>query len=149
MAPNWPIPWGVRGLRRSAARSTCGAICLSSSNHFAPMPYSQMTNPVALPPCAKLATNPAPTGSGVYVNTTGTVLVAWSIGPTTEPPEAKITSGASATSSAAYFREALRSPAAQRIWIRTLRPSVQPNSCRPCTNAARRTCPCRSSSAKL
>ena len=42
----------------TATRVTAGAICLSSSNHFAPI------NPVTLPPGrAKLSTKPAPTGS--------------------------------------------------------------------------------------
>src|SRR5450759_323006 len=58
-------------------------------------------------------------------------------------------SGASETSSAAYLRASLALPAAQRVSIRTLRPSVQPNSRRPCTNAASRACPCRSSAARL
>ena len=72
------------GSRRTAARVTRGAISLSSSNHFALTPYSNWVKPVALPPgCAKLATKPAPTGSGVCVNTTGTVRVAWSNPPTT------------------------------------------------------------------
>jgi putative ABC transport system substrate-binding protein len=50
---------------------------------------------VALPPGrAKFATKPAPTGSGVCVNTIGTVRVAWSNVPTTVPPAARMTSGA-------------------------------------------------------
>jgi RadC-like JAB domain len=67
IAPNWPIPWGMAGSRRTAARITRGAISLSSSSHFAPIAYSTTcANPVALPPGrAKLATHPAPTGSGV------------------------------------------------------------------------------------
>src|SRR5262249_2626073 len=43
---------------------TCGAISLSSSNHFALMPYSYRVKPVTLPPGrARLSTKPAPTGS--------------------------------------------------------------------------------------
>ena len=34
----------------TATRFTPGAISLSSSNHFAPMPYSKLMKPVALPP---------------------------------------------------------------------------------------------------
>ena len=49
-----------------------------------------------------------------------------------------MTSGASATNSAAYLRMRSASPAPQRVSIRTLRPSVQPSCCSPCTNAAMR-----------
>ena len=47
-----------------AATSAAGTICLSSSSHFPLRPYSNIVNPVALPlGRARLATNPAPTGS--------------------------------------------------------------------------------------
>ena len=47
------------------------------------MLYSNMMNPVALPPGrARLATKPAPTGSTTIANTIGTVRVACSNGPT-------------------------------------------------------------------
>ena len=49
-----------------------------------------------------------------------------------------MTSGASATNSAACLRMASALPPPQRESIRTLRPSVQPNCCSPCTNAAKR-----------
>jgi hypothetical protein len=38
---------------------------------------------------------------------------------------------------------------AQRVSIRTLRPSVQPNCCSPCRNAAMRACPSASSGARF
>ena len=61
--------------------------------------------PVALPPGrARLSTKPAPTGSGTTANTIGTVRVACSNGPTVELPAARMTSGASATNSAACLR---------------------------------------------
>ena len=64
-----------------------GMISLSSSSHFAPMPNSNGVKPVALPPGrAKLATNPAPTGSGTITNTIGTVCVTCSKGPTVALP---------------------------------------------------------------
>src|SRR5258705_7748745 len=107
--------------------------------HFAPTPYSSAIKPVALPPGrAKLSTKPAPTGSGVCVNTIGTVRVACCSDGTTAPPPARMTSGASAANSAAYLRMSLALPAAQRYSIRTLRPSVQPNCCSACKNTARR-----------
>src|SRR5262249_28802111 len=47
-------------------------------------------------------------------------------GPRVVPPEARMTSGARATNSAAYLRMRSGSPAPQRMSMRTLRPSVQP-----------------------
>src|SRR5215213_4180765 len=77
MAPNWPVPEAMAASRRIAARVTPGAISLSSSTHFALMPYSNKTKPVALPPGrVRLSTKPAPTGSTACANTMGTVRVA-------------------------------------------------------------------------
>ena len=60
---------------------------------------------MALPPGrARLSTKPAPTGSVTPTNTIGTVGLACSSGPACERHEAKMTSGASATNSAAYLR---------------------------------------------
>src|SRR5262245_53956416 len=102
MAPNWPSPADMAGSRRMAARVTLGAISLSNSSHFPLMPYSNWTNPVALPPGrARLLTKPAPTGSGTITNTIGTVRVACSNGAAAALPVARMTSGESATSSAA------------------------------------------------
>jgi hypothetical protein len=120
------------GSRRTATRVKLGAISLSSSSHLPLRPYSNAMKPVALPPGrAKLSTKPAPTGSRIVVNTIGTVRVACNSGPKLVLPGAKITSGPSASSSAAYLRTRLASPAAQRVSIRTLRPSFQPNCCSP------------------
>src|SRR5262249_3579209 len=77
IAANWPIPAGLVASRMTAARVTPGAISLSSSSHFALMPYSNRVKPVALPPGrARLSTKPAATGSVTFANTIGTVLVA-------------------------------------------------------------------------
>ena len=63
--------------RRTAARVTRGSISLSSSSHFALVPYSNEMKPVVLPPGrARLATKPALTGSAMPTNTIGTVRVA-------------------------------------------------------------------------
>ena len=99
------------------------------------MPYSNIVNPVALPPGrARLATKPAPTGSMTITNTIGTVRVACSNGATVAVPvAATMTSGASAANSAACLRMSSALVVAQRVSIRTLRPSVQPNCCRPCS----------------
>jgi hypothetical protein len=86
--------------------------------------------PVALPPGrARLWTKPAPTGSATAANTIGTVRVTFSNGPRVEAPVANMTSGARATNSAAFLRTASALAVAQRVSIRTLRPSVQPNCC--------------------
>ena len=55
-------------------------------------------------------------------------------------PAARMTSGASATNSAAYLRVSSALPAAQRYSICRLRPTVQPDCCSPCRNAAMRAC---------
>ena len=92
-----------------------------------------------LPPGrAKLSTKPAPTGSATFTSTIGTLRVARCNSPAVEVPLARITSGASATNSAANRRMRSASPAPRRYSIRTLRPSIQPNWCSPCSNAARR-----------
>jgi hypothetical protein len=150
MAPNWPIAAGKAGFRMTAACVMPGAICLSSSTHFALMPYSNMRKPVALPPGrARLSTKPAPTGSGTITNTIATPRVACCNGPTVELPWARMRSGASATNSAAYLRMRPASPEPQRYSIRTLRPSVQPNSCSPCRNVPTRAIDSGSSAAVL
>src|SRR5262245_33386992 len=118
----------MAGSRMKAIRVTPGTICLSSSSHFAAMLYSKLMNPVALPPGrGKLLTKPAPTGSGTFTNTIGTVRVACSRGPTVALPVVTITSGASVTNSATVLRMRSASPAAQRVSMRTLPPWVQPN----------------------
>jgi hypothetical protein len=106
--------------------------------------------PVALPPgWARLSTMPAPTGSATAANTIGKVRLICCNAVTARVPLAKIVFGASATNSAAYF--ALRSALSslQRVSIRTLRPTPQPDSCRPCWNAASRSCPSGLSAARF
>jgi hypothetical protein len=68
--------------------------------------------PVMLPPGrARLSTKPPPTGSMALANTIGTVRVARCSACVSGPPAATSTSGASATSSAAYLRKSSVSPA--------------------------------------
>ena len=123
----------------TAARVMRGAISLSSSSHFPLMLYSNRVNPVTLPPGrARLSTKPAPTGSATIANTIGTLRVACSNGPTATLPVARIDVWRERDQFGRYLRMRSASPAPQRASIRTLRPSVQPNSCRPCTNAAMR-----------
>src|SRR5262249_19827649 len=69
---NCPIPTDMAGSRSTAARVTLGAISLNNSSHFPLRLYSNCMKPVTLPPgCARLSTNPAPTGSGAIANTIG------------------------------------------------------------------------------
>jgi hypothetical protein len=105
MTANCPTPEVTAGSRSTAARVTPGAICLSSSSHFPLRLNSKVRKPVALPPGrARLSTKPEPTGSGTSANTIGTLRVACNNGATPEEPAVKMTSGASATNSAAYLR---------------------------------------------
>src|SRR5262245_36603667 len=114
--------------RRTATRIRPGAICLSNSNHFALRLNSNDMKPVALPPGrAKLSTYPAPTGSLTTVNTIGTVRVDSNNGPTLEAPPARMTSGASAPSSAECLRISVMLGVAQRVSIRRFCPMPQPN----------------------
>src|SRR6516165_2202897 len=78
MALNWAVPEEMVGSRMTAARVTCGAICLSSSSHLPLKPYSKTMKPVMLPRGRdRLSTKPAPTGSGTIANTIGKVRVTW------------------------------------------------------------------------
>src|SRR5262249_45460830 len=143
---NCAIPAGRLESRRTATRVTPGATSRMSSSHFPLMPYSIDVKPVALPPGrARLWTKPAPTGSGVSVNTIGTVRVTCSNDPATAPPLARTTSGASARGSAAYLRMGSASPAPQRVSICTLPGTAQPACRNPRRNAAMRACPSASS----
>jgi hypothetical protein len=124
------------GSRMTAARVTRGAISLSSSSHFPLMLNSYAAKPVALPPGrARLSTQPPPTGSMVVTNTIGTVRLTCCKAPTIEPAVPTMTSGESATNSAAYLRKRSRSSAPQRYSMRTLPPTVQPRSWSPCAKA--------------
>ncbi len=83
----------------------------------------------------RVATKPASTGPATFTNTTGIVRVSrWRAAVTGEEC-ARITSARSPTNSFAKVRIRSTSPAVQRMSIRMLMPSVQPNSASPRTNA--------------
>jgi hypothetical protein len=87
MTANWLVPVPNAGSRRTAARITPGAICLSISGHFPLRLNSNCEKPVTLPPGrAKLSTNPVATGSPETGNTIGTVRVTCSNAPTAALP---------------------------------------------------------------
>ncbi len=99
--------------------------CLSSSSHFPLRPYSNALNPVVLPPGrARLATDPAPTGSMTFANTIGTLRVIRCNATTFALAEARMTSGPSPTNSSADRLRSASPPTSQRVSIRRLRPSV-------------------------
>ena len=64
------------GVRRSPTRVSMGTASLSISNLFVFSWVDKLESPVTLPPGrARLATKPAPTGSGTFVITIGMVVV--------------------------------------------------------------------------
>jgi Family of unknown function (DUF5681) len=79
------------------------------------LPKQKVEHVVTLPPGrAMLRTNPDPTGSMACVNTIGVLRAACSIGAIAMLPDARMTSGASAASSAADFWMMVRSLPGQR-----------------------------------
>jgi hypothetical protein len=75
---------------------------LSSSTHFALTPSAMFDSPVMLPPgLARLATNPAPTGSPMFAITMGIVCVACLIAASVALPWTTMMSTLSRISSAA------------------------------------------------
>ena len=92
--------------------------------------------PVTLPPGrARLATRPLPTGSSTSAKTIGTTDDARFAATAAFPP-VTMTSTLSRTNSAAISAKRSVRPSAQRYWIATVRPSIQPSSCSRCTKAA-------------
>ena len=87
---------------------------------------------------AKLATMPLLTGSVIWVNRMGMVLVCCWRGANTSAVLTTITSGCSPTSSIAALCMRSRSAASQRYSIRMFCPFVQPSASRPLSNAFRR-----------
>src|SRR6516225_10673155 len=139
ITPNMAVPEGMSGSRRTATRVTLGATCLRRSSHFPLKLYSNTKKPVALPPgLARLSTMPPPTGSTTPTNTIGKVRLLRCNGATLKVPLARMTSGPSASNSVAYLRARSTSSSPQRVSIRMLPPSVQPNCCSFCLNAASR-----------
>jgi hypothetical protein len=91
---------------------------------------------VTLPPGrARLATRPLPTGSSTSAKTIGTTDDACFAATAAFPP-VTITSTLSRTNSAAISAKRSVRPSAQRYWMATVRPSIQPSSCSRRTKAA-------------
>jgi len=119
-----------------AARVKRGAISRNSSSHLPPIAPSSLMKPVTLPPGrARLPTKPAPTGSETTAKTTGIVRVSFASAAVTGVVPASITSGRRSTNSFAKVCALSTLALVQRMSIRRLRPSTQPNSASPCKNA--------------
>src|SRR4051794_11998112 len=89
-----------------------------------------------LPPgCDRLFTRPRPTGSCTSAQTIGIELVIFFSSTTAGVPLARITSGASVTSSLAYCLMSSLLPADHRYSTRTFSPCFQPRPANPWLNA--------------
>ena len=112
------------GSRRTATRVTPGAICLSSSSHFPLKLYSNCDKAGGVAARPRQAIDEA--GADRIGDDQRTRSARCGSPAATAPrsrlPWARMTSGASATNSAAYLRMSSALPAAQRVSIRTLRP---------------------------
>src|SRR3954447_24518125 len=84
----------VLGLKRTAARRTCGAIAWMMPSHLPPTENSKLVNPVTFrPEEARFATIPIPTGSVTEAKMIGTVLVSFAQAVATGVVMARIRSG--------------------------------------------------------
>src|SRR6516164_1737347 len=119
----------IAGLNKVATRVTCGAISLSNSIHLPACVGSATAKPVALPPGrGKLATKPLPIGSATIPKMIGMVRVSCSSAAVAGVLCERMRSGCNATSSFAYrCIDSGSAGVAQRVSIRKLRPSNQPN----------------------
>ena len=99
---------GCSGGRRIAQHANARDVRRDLLEQLQPFPADavfERGEPGALPPgCARLATNPAPTGSMTFANTIGALRLACCSAATLALAEAKMTSGASPTNSIAYVR---------------------------------------------
>ena len=136
-SPRMADPGGQGRIARTATRVRLGAISLRSSSHFPLRLYSKELNPGCCHRPRQARNESAPSGSMTFANTIGTLRVIRCNAATFLLAEAKMRSGASATSSAAYLSVSAGLPAVERISMRTLRPSAQPNCCSPSRNAGR------------
>ena len=130
---------GKSGFWRTATGPNSGRTSLSNSSLLPSSAAARRLSPVMfLPGRARLATNPAATGSApLAAMTMGIVVVAclaaWTIGL----PLATITSTRNRTSSAARSRTLAGFAPVQRGSSAMFRPSIQPRSCRPCRKASK------------
>ena len=130
------------GSRRTATRVTPGAISLSSSSHFPLMPYSKMRKAGGIAAWPRQAVDKAAAdriGDIHEHDRHGAGRLA-AMPRTAAPPAARMTSGASATNSAAYLRMSLgigRAPAGVDPHIAADGPA---QLLQPSQNAAIRAC---------
>jgi hypothetical protein len=130
------VPGGARRIPKNRHPHHTRRDLLEQLQPFPTHAVFELMKPVALPPgFPKLSTKALATGSLVTGKTIGIVCVACSNCPTVEAPWERITSGVSATNSAACLRMASALAVAQRVSIRTLRPMLQPKFCSSCRKA--------------
>src|SRR5215467_1964021 len=125
---------------RYPTRASLGTASLSTSSLFVFSSGAKLDSPVTLPPGrARLATKPAPTGSGKLVITMGMVLDAPFAANGVGPPEATIRSTLRRTRSAASSGRRSGVCSANRYSMVIFFPSIQPSLLSSCRNASTRT----------
>ena len=142
----------MAGSRRTATRVTPGAISLSSSSHFPLMLYSNAVKPGGVAARPRQAVDEA--GADRIGDAARTRSARCGSPAATPPrsrlPAARMTSGASATNSAAYLRNASASPAAPAdVDPHVAADRSSPIAAAPAANAAMRACTSGSSAAVL
>ena len=126
------------GPRRNPTRASLGSASLSTSGLLLFSSLVRLENPVTLPPGrARLATRPAPTGSGTFVITMGMVVVALFAANAGGVDVATIISTLRRTKSAASSGRRSSFCSANRYSMVRFFPSIQPSLVSSCRNASR------------
>src|SRR5215831_10190046 len=127
---------------RYPTRASLGTASLSTSSLFVFSSGAKLDSPLTLPPGrARLATKPAPTGSGKLVITMGMVLLAPFATNGVGPPEATIRSTLRRTRSAASSGSRSSFCSANRYSMVMFFPSIHPSLLSSCRNASKLTAP--------
>jgi hypothetical protein len=128
-------PTGLLSLANTANRRRLGTTSRKSSTRLLTASTLWIDKPVTLPPGrARLATSPLPTGSPLATNTIGMTNVARLAAIVGRVEPVTMTLTLSRTNSSANALKRSGCPSTQRYSISTVRPSIQPSSCRRRTN---------------
>jgi hypothetical protein len=126
------------GGRRSPTRASLGTASLSISSLLVFSSGAKLENPVTLPPGrARLATNPAATGSPTFAITMGMVVVAFFAANAGAVDEVTIRSTLRRTKSAARSGSRSRFCSANRYSMVKFFPSIHPSLLSSCRNASK------------